>query len=116
MSTLITIGINTHKLNKHKNLINLLYLIKALVTHTKTHYLTQLQELKYHTSYKTKENSKHEFSYKANRTHNTRIRWFQTSKNQILITQIHTYPKHEKFGITFTLESIPTLLTLSYLG
>jgi len=46
--------------------------------------------------------------------HITQARWFQNPKSWILITQIPTYPKHEKFGTTFTLELVPTLLTLGY--
>jgi hypothetical protein len=47
--------------------------------------------------------------------HKQQIWWFQNPKNLILITQIPTYPKHEKFEIVFTLESVPTLFIINYL-
>ncbi len=47
--------------------------------------------------------------------HKQQIWWFQNSENFILITQILTYPKHEKFGTMFIMEYVPNLFTLSYL-
>jgi hypothetical protein len=46
--------------------------------------------------------------------HKQQVWWFQNLENFILIIQILTYPKHEKFGTMLTMEFVPTLFTLNY--
>jgi len=75
-----------------------------------------MQESK-HTQTTCKQNHKTYTDIPKEKLENTRhVHMSQNPNNWILITQNLTYPKHQKSKTMFTLEPVPNLVTLSYLG